>query len=299
MSLLSFLPSAQFVLIVVSITLSLGLVVGAERFTRQENTARIAPAEVSTPAELSDWQRQLEEIQALSGLALPEPPDEEAYLTLLEAAQSPNVTESVSRSLLINLSNASAQGLGSDLPTQEQLVAQALQHLPTESTSYTLGDLSVIIGSKEALRTYGNAVMVTLQRYPAANAGEALRAVGLAVDQDDMTHFKKLTPIREAYRAIALELLELPVPQTLSPLHLAIANNFSAMARSLADAEATPTDPLRGLVGMQRYQLLLEETERVFTTIAQQLNSSAILFNKDEPGNAWSVFLSALPQPST
>jgi hypothetical protein len=296
----SFLPSAQFVLVVISIALSGGLVIAAERFTRQENTARIeSTQQPNNNTETSDWQRQLEEIQALSGIALPEVPDEEAYSALLEAAQSPNITESVSRSLLINLSNASAQGLGSDIPTQEQLVAQALQYLPQSTASYTSNDLVVVVGSKETFHAYGNAVMTTLQNYPAANAGEALRAVGLAIDQDDVTHFKKLAPIAEAYRAIARGLLAVPVPQTLSPLHLAIINNFSAMAAALADAEATPTDPLRGLVGLQRFELLLQESGRVFTTIAEQLNSSAILFTKDEPGNAWSVFLSALPQPST
>lgn len=297
MAIRSLLPSPQFVLIVISIAASAGLVFAADYFTntKERSRAQLAITSSAQNAETEDWRAALEEVQALSGATLPPPPSEDDYQALLEAAQSANVTESTARTLFIDLSYAGAQGLGSDIPTQEQVVARAFQQLPENTAAHGLGDLLIVPDTKESLRAYGDSAMTILQSHREADAGEVLRALGAAVDNDDSTYFKKLDPIQQAYRAIADGLLVIPVPQTLSPLHLVVVNNFYAMTAALADMKTTPTDPLRGLVGLQRYQLLLDETGRVFTTIAQQLQQNAILFTEDEPGNAWSAFLPVSP----
>ena len=239
-----------------------------------------------------DWKGTLEEIQLQSGITLPEPPNEKSVGELLAAAQNDNLTESVSRTLLINLTSAASQGLGSDIPTQEELVAQALTQInKVDSPAYTLAQLPTTGNTPEALRSWGNAVMATLIAHPKASVDETFRVLGSAVDKNSAALLASLKTIGAAYRAIAEDLAATPVPGTLAPLHLQIVNNFALIAQTYADMEALPTDPLRGLAGLQTYQSLTDETARVFTTIAQQLSKNAILFNEDEPGSAWSGFL--------
>ncbi len=293
----SYLPSAQFVLIVASLVVSGGLVVAAEHYSSREKAAGELTAE-NSPTNNADiaWKSTLEEIQLESGISLPEPPNEETVSELLGAAQSSNLTESVSRTLLINLTSAAAQGLGSDIPTQEELVAQALTQINTrEATSYTLSDLVQTQNTGDTLRSYGNAVMTVLIAHPKANVGETFRVLGSAVDNNNSALLKQLSAIGQEYRALAGDLAAVPVPITLAPLHLQIVNNFSHIAETYKDMEVLPKDPLRGLAGLQTYQSLIDETARVFTTIAQQFGKSAIIFGKDEPGSAWSDFLPLSP----
>ena len=90
-----------------------------------------------------------------------------------------------------------------------------------------------------------------------------------------------------------LHLSRVAVPETLAPLHLQAVNAVGLVAASFGDMRAVLQDPLRGLGGMQRYQLKLGEVGRVFTAIAGIFSKNGILFNKDEPGQAWNVFLSS------
>lgn len=294
MGFLSYLPSAQFTLIVASVAVSGGLVFAAERFTTEEkNDAQLAAAEHRESQELADWQKTLEEIQAESGATSPPPPPQEAYQALLSAAQSDNVTQGAARTLFINLSSASAQGLGSDIPTQEELIEEIFAQVDRAPSivTYTSADIALVANTPETLHAYGNALIQTLRNHPQASVNDTLLAVGYAVEHDDKTYFEKLAPIGVAYRALTQDLLLVPVPSTMAPLHLTIINNFSRIAQTFADMRTMPTDPLRGLGGLHTFYALTNEVKRVFTTIAQQLQQNAILFTEDEPGSAWSVFL--------
>lgn len=295
MELRSALPSPQFMLVVVSLAASAGLVFAADRLTREKpSNARLAATEQTAPLGSADWQATLEQIQAGSSV-LPPPPPEEAYQALIAGAQSDTVTGTVSRTLFVNLSNAGAQGLGSDIPTQDQLIASALAELDKKegSKTYTTANLSIVADSPESLRAYGNAVMQVLGSQPQASVNETFLALGYAAEQDDRTYFQRLVPIEGAYRALTQGFLATAVPRTLAPLHLTIINNFEKIADTYPDMRATPTDPLRGLAGLHAYQSLTDETGRVFTTIAEQLQNNAILFTEDEAGSAWSAFSAA------
>src|SRR6185437_14253783 len=95
--------------------------------------AHHAPASLQSAApdtvDSADWQQTLADIEAQSGVSIPQAPDENKLAVLLDAAKSPSITDTVARTLFISLSSASSQGLGSDFPTQDQLIAQALSQL--------------------------------------------------------------------------------------------------------------------------------------------------------------------------
>lgn len=294
-----FLPSAQFVLIVGSIAASGGLVLAAQYFTGAPRMTPPAITAVSTPGNTDyssvnpNWQQTLADIQSQSPTA-PVAAPTSTVAGLLDAAKSPNVTTTVAQSLLVNLFDAKSQGLGSDIPTQDQIIAQAAAQIQPEKSgpAYTADDLTLSDDTPAALKAYGNAVMTVTTAHSIANYNNTIFALGYAIDSDDPAQLAKLAAIQADYYALAKDLAAVPVPPTLSPLHLQIVNDFSAIADSYTDMEAAPTDPLKGAAGLQAYQSLINEITRVFINVAQQLKQNGILFTKDEPGNAWNQLLS-------
>lgn len=289
-----YLPSAQFVLVAVSIAVSGGLIIAAERYTTKENApAELAVATETSAADSGDWKASLEEIQLQSGISLPEPPNEESVAELLAAAGEGNLTESVSRTLLINLSSAASQGLGSDIPTQEKLIVLAEGQLAQGATpTYTTADLTLVPNTKDNLHIYGNALAATINNHPQASAAQVLYLMGFAVDNNSAAELLKLKPIGDAYYALARDLAALPTPQTLSPIHAQILNGLARAAESIRNMQSLAQDPLLSLTGLQTFQSTTAEVKRLFINLARQFSENAILFNKDEPGSTWSELLS-------
>ena len=295
MSLRRYLPSAQFSVITLSLLLSAGLVYGAEIITQPPASSATVSA-VATPASgtnSEDWQATLDAIEtqnassSLTGVA------PETVAEMLAAAQSSNITDSVGKSILINLSNAKSQGLGDDTPTQDQIISDAAAEVAATKPAhqYTAADLTIVADSNASLKAYGNGVMQILDNHPTASEEPTLTAIDNAISKNDASALNALPPIGAAYQDITTQLLALPVPQTLSPLHLSIVNAYATIAATYPDMQASITDPLRGIVGIQTYEAQLQMLGKVFTNIAQDLSKDGILFNKDESGSIWSLFL--------
>lgn len=294
MNIRAYLPSGQFSLLAVSIVLAGGLVVAAEYFTAPQTPATLS-VDTSQPAQDPNWAATLQQIEASSASSPFAAANPGAAQALLSAAQNGNITDSVGRSVLINLANAKSQGLGDDIPTQDSIIAAAAAQVAQSQAStsaYALSDLDVVPASNAALHTYGNAVIEALDAHEDASEQTTFLAIDAIVEGgiQDQTH--TLAGVGAAYKAIALSLLNTPVPQTLAPLHLQAINDFLQIAATYDDMEAVGTDPLRGVAGLQNYESLMNANAGVFTNIAQELNKDGILFTKDEPGSAWSAFVS-------
>lgn len=292
-----YLPSAQFSLIVGAITVSGGLVFAAQYVTgpHEPATLAVAPTDQTQPSANPDWKQALVDIQAQSpGASLTQAPNPTAVSDLLSAAKTNNVTDTVGRTLLINLSAAKSQGLGSDIPTQNTLISQALAQIdPGRGTpAYTSASLTLSDDTQDAQKAYGNGVMAVVKSFPEASYSNTLLTMGNAIDSADSTKLAALSGIQAQYRAATAALVALPVPPTLAPLHLQIVNDLAAISKTFDDMRTVIADPLRGLAGLQTYETLTNELSRVFTNIAQDFPKNGILFNKDEPGSAWAQLLS-------
>ncbi len=294
MKALAYLPSSQFSVIVGSIGVSAGLVAGAYYVTKPAPVPTLQSDVVASQNE--DWQAALDEIQATAP-GLPTPPSEQEVADLRNAAKTSNVTSSVARSLLVNLGEAGAQGLGSDIPTQEKLIAQAAAEVESSVANvYASSDLSIVSNTQQNTHSWGNGVMRIFAAHPGANDSEALYAIAYASDYNDPSAVAKLSTISKEYSAIAVDLSRLPVPTAYAPLHLSFINAMARMAAAARDMQSVLEDPLRGLGGLQAFQSAGGEASRVLTTIAEQLGKGGILFTKDEPGYTWNVFVSAYAQ---
>lgn len=291
MSARTYLPSTQFGAIAAAIAISGGLVLAAQYVVRPVQTPHVASA--ATPDINPDWQATLAAIQAQSGATLPQAPDASTTQALLAAAQSSNVTDTVARSLLINLSNEKAQGLGDDAPTQDALVAQALSQLPpAPPASYTAQDLTTEDSSSANLHAYGNAVMVAFGAHTGATSQATYETIATATDSQNPADLAPLAGIQAQYQGLADDLSKISVPQTLAPLDLQALNDIASAAQTFDGMQTLISDPLRAVQSLQQYQDDLNAADLVFTSIAQELNTDGIIFNKDEPGSAWSGFLS-------
>lgn len=286
----AYLPSAKFVTIALSLALAGGLVTAAQYITKEPGLGSIA-ASPTNPTPAGEWQQTLEDIQLDAGIVAPQPAPQAAVDELLAAAKSSNLTTTIGRTLLVNLSSAGAGGLGSDIPTQEAIIEAAAAQVGTDiKGSYTTSQVIAIPQTKESLHTYGNALVQTLLSYPAANGVEVIYAFGTTVDYQDQS---KLGPIRSAgpaYSALAAALMQLVVPDTMAPLHVQVANNLYAMGRAANEMTLVIEDPLRGLGGLQVFQSSGDETARLLTAIANTFNNNGIIFTEDDPGSAWSAF---------
>ena len=268
---------------------------GASLYTKSTSQARLT---ATTPEVRTDpnWGAVLEDIQAQDpSYTLPEAPTESSIAAFLDAAESPNLTDTVGRTLLVNLSAAKSQGLGDDLPTQDQILAQATAQLPTKSSAkkYFENNLNIVEPSKDTLRSYGNAVVTALIEHPDIEPQRTYITIGMTTDTGDTSYLQSLAGIRREYDALVADLLSIPVPRTFVPLHLQMVNALAYAATTYADMALLPSDPLRALAALQLFQSQSDEVGRVFTTLAQAFSNNAIIFTKDEPGHAWNGLLSA------
>jgi len=278
--------------IVGSLLVATGTVAAAQYYISSKN-APSALLAAQTEAVRQAWEESLEEIQAQSGIGLPDAPDPNAVENLISMAQSGNLTDSIGRGIFARITTAGVQGLGDDAPTQDGILAAASAQVSASSKVIQPHPVTTVEPTEENQRIFGNAVISAMNRHPKANSNDTLGLLAKATDTRTAAPLAELAVIGNEYKAMADELAAIPVPKTLAPLYQKAVTNLATMAELYADLGKVVSDPIRGIAALQQYQMLLTETGGVFTNIAQVLKNGGILFTKDEPGSAWEIFLSA------
>jgi len=296
MELRKYLPSVPFVTVVASTALAVGLIYAATQIKNREKQTETGDIHVGISAytktsQQNDWLSAFSAVQTRNDATSTTNTTAEE---LRQSVQSTNLTDSVSRTLLINLAEAQSQGYGADSATQEQIVQHAISQAnstPPKNT-YAEKDIVLVADSAASLRTYGNATIAVLSKHSGNNVNKTVITLGLATDKNDPSQLDALQPIEDSYRAQTRELAALPVPRSLAMSHLQLINSLSQISDTYSDMKQILTDPLRGLSGMQQYRALGDITWQVFINIAQTLAKNGILFNKDEPGATWQLLVS-------
>ena len=104
----------------------------------------------------------------------------------LQAAQNGNVTDTISRSMLVSLVNAKGQGLGDDAPTQNQIINTALQQLKSnKKIVYTSADITTVGATPASLKKYGNDLAILIAKH-AENHNDYAQTL-LAIDDATAT----------------------------------------------------------------------------------------------------------------
>jgi hypothetical protein len=278
--------------IVGSLLVSGGVVAGAQYYISAKNAPAVL-ASANTEAGKQAWEDSLADIQAQSGVNLPDAPDPNAVDTLISLSQSSNLTDSIGRGILARITTANVQGLGDDAPTQDSIIAAASAQVNASVKAAQPPPITQVEPTLDSQRDFGNAVMVVLGLHPKANSNDTLGIIAKATDTRISAPLSGLAAIGQEYAALARDLATVPVPKTLAPLYREAVANYAAIAALYPDLAEVVDDPIRGIAAIQQYQALLAETGGIFTNMAQSLKNGGILFTKDEPGSAWEIFLSA------
>ena len=290
-----YLPSAQFSVLLGALLISGGLVYGAEYVNHPhtssgslEDTSGGAPQNQLGVA-YTNWQ---DEVGSSTVLATDNAIALQAQ-QLVEGVATNNLTDTVGRSLLINTMSAQGQGLGSDQPTQDQIMGDALSQIeqaPPSAKVYTSADITTVPDSKTALHTYGNTLATLIAAHPKASANATMAIVGLAIDEGNGSTLPTLDAVAKEYRALAKAVIQTPVPVQLSSFAVNIANNYVAIAATCATMELVQSDPLKGLAGVEAYNTLNTQNGKVFTQINSTFQNNGILFTTGDSGQAWNNF---------
>jgi len=297
MNIRSFLPSAQFTVLVGAIFLSIGFIGAAEMLARPpgngielQNTdgSGLAVSESDT-----NWQNAFASSTAFQAAAT----IQDQARQLIDASQTKNITDSIGRSLLVNAAAAQGQGLSGDTLVQNQIIADTLAQIqnaaPGAADAYATIDVLVVPDSAASLHAFGNAFVAALSAHPQATYDNTMLQVSLAVDAGDPATLAKLPAIAKEYRALAADIIKISAPASARDSELQVANGYAHMADESLEMQYILSDPARGVVGLQRYSAHYAQNLQAFGQIADTLKKNGILFTTDEPGSVWSVFLSS------
>jgi hypothetical protein len=289
MAIRDYLPSARFTTVLGALLIS-GAIVGGTNYyvhpPEKMGTLQASPSGI-------DWQQEFASSSEYSQDNLI---SEEASKLVQQSATN-NLTETIGRSIFINVSAAAGQGSADSPTTQDQIIQDSLQQIQTSQQKaivlYDVSDLSAVPDTSASLHDFGNALQTTLNNHLQATYQNTMYQVALATDNDDATPLSKLPAIAADYHALAKDIIALPVPVSLESYSLTIANNYAQMGNAALTLKDVLSDPVAGLTALQTYTNFYANNTQMFINIGNTFQKNAILFSKDEPGAIWSVLVKA------
>lgn len=145
---------------------------------------------------------------------------------------------------------------------------------------YTQNDITIIEANDNfSLRNYGNAVAgIALNNSSAGIEEDELTILNRALLRNNPEVLEDLDPIIESYSTMASDMLNTPVPSSLTNEHLALINVYQALANDIKAFRDTFTDALPAISRMQRYQA---DAEALYIAI------SNLYLKLDQKGIQW------------
>ena len=315
----AYFPSGQFILIVVSVVVSAGLIVyvswdrreGGRPLTTGGGVAGLPDTDLDG---IKDWEELLRGTDvrnpdtdrdgtpdgtetAVGRDPLKPGPGDEVVASPVNTPPdfsrvtdtTDNLTDMVSQNIFASYVGLYGKGLVADPLAQERAALEAAERVKIEprGNTHSPNDLFIVADKAENYRLFGNDVIRSIERHETASFGYTGQALAQIVDYENPADLAGLDAVREEYDALIEDLLLVPVPEPLVPLYLETLNWLERTAGSFVDMRTLFTDPVRMLAGVRSYQLYLEETTRLFTVIAGELDKKGILFKESEPGFAW------------
>jgi len=136
---------------------------------------------------------------------------------------------------------------------------------------YTNNMLTVENDSTGANTTYHEALVTLINKYNDADIGSELTFVTQGLSNNDPSALYAAATVADAYRTFGEELIQIPVPRSLSAVHLSMANNYEKVGQTINDLAKILSDPLIGMKAIISYKnysdLLASDLEKITTTL--------------------------------
>ena len=286
-----YLPSRHFSLLAGALALSAGLI-GAAWWTvssASDESAQLVSA--NPPSALADqqWRTEFSSSTAMERAASLQMQAQK----LIEEASTSKLTDTLGRSILINLAAAQGQGLGPDDMTQGRIVNDALsrvQAISQPKSYYSVADANIVEDSRTSMHDFAN-TLATVAGHPIyADKYYVVYVVGTAIDTNSDAILKNLPAASAEYRAIAKNIMALPIPRSFAALAVQMANADMNLAVACDLLQQVHADPASGLAGLQEYSNLSDASIPLYSNVSKTLNRFGVTFAKGEPGNGWDTF---------
>ncbi len=148
---------------------------------------------------------------------------------------------------------------GASAPTQSDITAfveQGVKQLEASHaypTAFNAGQVRVVGEGADAMTAYAAAAEAAYAKYTVATDKGELDYYSDAVTKSDAASLTKVSAIANAYRSTARALILVPAPKEAAAVHLALANAMDQMGAVLTDMATVNNDPLRAMLGIDRY----------------------------------------------
>lgn len=132
---------------------------------------------------------------------------------------------------------------------------------------YTNNMLSVRADSLTANKTYRDALSNLITKYTDADIGSELTLIIQGLNNNNYQALYSAKTVADSYQSFGKELIQIPVPKSLSTFHLNAANNYEKVGQSIKDLTQMLSDPMigmRAIIGYKNYSdLLASDLEKI------------------------------------
>jgi hypothetical protein len=208
-------------------------------------------------------------------------------------SDSQTVTSQISQNFAQNYLNLKSAGQLSTSSVSDLIQNIATTPHATSSIALSLRDISTFSDRDvEKVHNFGNATAKAVLKYYSILKISPLELLNQAQTSGNTSTFQaEITPIANAYRSLALDLVKIPAPANLAADYLDTMNGYLALSDDVANMSASFRDPVRGFAGLNNYQADLPNQAYLLKNIADYFKTNAILFSNTEAGGIWSSLI--------
>ena len=118
-----------------------------------------------------------------------------------------------------------------------------------------------------------------------------LEIVNKAIKEENYAALEQLSAHRDAYRALANKLLELPTPKTMLETHRELANNLWRLSLLIEDIMRFENDPIKGIATLNAYVVETERSLEALRHIVEAIKTNGFNFAQNEGGALFNKYL--------
>ena len=183
----------------------------------------------------------------------------------------------VSRDFFARYMELRQMGAVKDKASQEELVARTIGNIQVSSPAeYTMSDILISDDeSKESVMSYGEKIGSIFRKYAISSRNEAI-IVKESMEKENPEILKEIDPIILSYKGILNSLVKVPVPKSISSLHLDLVNSMNGslfIAQSFRDSGS---DAIKGIQAISHFSTIQVKLFNSITSINSYYKSIGI-----------------------
>ena len=198
-----------------------------KEFITSKKTALTQSGDISTP---TDDSKTITDNEALS---------REFFATIVSLQQTGD------------LNQASIQSVSDAIG--QKIVAVPLSDI------YTRANLKFVTDSTTANTNYYNAFNSLVNKYANEDMGSELTLISQGLGNNDPQALFAVKTVAGAYKSFGSEFIKIPVPSSLSTIHLRMANDYYKIGESIDGLTVTLSDPIIGMRAIINYKKYSDE----------------------------------------